>query len=117
MSEIRQLLHDEIKEDFEALSEIEIGTEEYKASVEGLTKLVDRAIEMDRLDADIQDKAVRLKEDKTDRLIKNILTGLGIVIPTGVTIWGALKTWEFEETGTVASLVGKGFMNKLFSRK
>ena len=57
-----------------------------------------------------------MEEEKKDRLIKNILTGAGIIIPLGVTVWGTLKTLKFEEEGTVTTLMGRGFINKLFPK-
>ena len=39
-----QLLHDEIEDEFKCLKDLEVGTEQYKVTVDGLVKLVDRAI-------------------------------------------------------------------------
>ena len=46
---IETLLHEEIQDEFKNLKEMELGTEEYKTTVDGLAKLVDRAIEIDKL--------------------------------------------------------------------
>ena len=46
--EIRELLNDEIRDEIERLGELEIGSEPYKATVDGVTKLFDRAIEIGR---------------------------------------------------------------------
>ena len=56
-----------------------------------------------------------MEDEKKDRFVKNLLTGVGTIGGLVVTIWGAKKAWKFEETGTVASPVGRSFINKLIS--
>ena len=122
------LLHAEIESELGELSKMTVGTDEYKVAVDGITKLMDRAIEIDRLNAEYTEKEVariaendlkaqELEAEKKDRFIKNLLTGLGIAIPTGVTIWGTIKSLKFEIDGTVTTMAGRGFINKLFRGK
>lgn len=125
---IKSLLEEEIKEEFEELGKTEIGTEAYKVTVDGLTKLVDRAIELEKSEAERADKkaaqeselelkAQQLEDEKKDRKVKNWLTAAGIVIPTGVTIWGTIKSIKFEQEGTITTIMGRGFINKLLPKK
>ena len=46
--ELEKKLHDEISRELDILEGMEGGTESYKALVDGLTKLTDRAIEIDK---------------------------------------------------------------------
>ena len=62
-------------------------------------------------------KVKQAEDEKKDRFIRNIMTGAGIIIPTGVTIWGVLKSFEFEKEGTVTTILGRGLINKLLPRK
>jgi uncharacterized membrane protein YdbT with pleckstrin-like domain len=166
-----KLLYDEIKDEFGRLQGIEVGTDEYKTTVDGLTKLVDRAIDIEKIDIETEDrnkkreeakaqaefekelklreeqaakekaefekelklreeKAAReaaeferktklreIEEEKRDRLIKNCISVVGILLPIGVTIWGTLKSLKFEEEGTVTTIMGRGFINKLLPKK
>lgn len=125
---IEKQLHVEIANEIEELARLQIGSEEYKATVDGVTKLMDRAIEMERLNVDIQDKEelrendkdLRLKtltDERNDRFVKNCLTAAGILIPTIVTIWGTLKSIEFEKEGTITTIMGRGFIQKLLPKK
>ena len=59
----------------------------------------------------------QLQDEKKDRLVKNVLTLLGIAVPTVVTIWGTNKSLKFEETGSVTTIMGRGFINKLLPKK
>lgn len=125
---IETVLHDEIADELANLGKMEIGEEKYKVTVDGVTKLIDRAIELDKLNIESQDRIknqeididLRLKqmeEERKDRMVKNYIAVAGIALPLVVTVWGALKSWEFEKEGTVTTLIGRGFINKLLPKK
>ena len=123
---IQRLLREEIESEFKELSKITPGGEDYKVAVDGITKLMDRAIELEKNEIDRQDridardsenelKTRQMEDEKKDRFVKNLLTGVGTIGGLVVTVWGAKKAWKFEETGTVASPVGRSFISKLTS--
>ena len=114
---IEKLLNKEIESEFECLMELDAGSEEYKVTVDGLTKLMDRAIEIDKLNIEHEEKLQLNKEEKKDRLIKHGINVASIVLPICVTIWGTLKSFKFEEEGTVTTIMGRGFINKLLPKK
>ena len=114
---IETLLNKEIKSEFECLEDLEAGSEAYKATVDGLTKLVDRAIEIDKLNIEHEEKEKLAAEEKKDRLIKHCINVASIVLPVGVTIWGTLKSFKFEQEGTITTIMGRGFINKLLPKK
>lgn len=123
-----ELLHEEIESELKCLKDLEIGTEQYKITVDGLVKLVDRAIEIDKLNLEAEEKSKnrlndvdfkqkQIEEERKDRLIRNCISAAGIVIPSLITIWGTLKTFKFEEDGTITTVMGRGFVNKLLPTK
>ena len=123
-----RLLRDEIQDEFEGLSKMELGTETYKVTVDGVTKLVDRVIEIDKINDDREErrkkqaaedalKAEEMKMERRDRRIKHGLTVLGIAVPAGVTVWGTLVMLQYEKEGIVSSMIGRGFVNKLLPKK
>ena len=142
----RQLLEDEISAEFNTLKDMELGSEPYKTAVDQLTKLMDRSISLEKLDNESDDKVKdresdmnykteqlandkeyrdsditlrkeQMDNDKRDRLIVNIITAAGIIIPSFITVWGTYKTLKFEEQGTVTTIMGRGFINKLLPKK
>ena len=128
MKKLEEMLHEESESQFEGLEGIKIGSEEYRNAVDGLSKLMDREIEISKLQAEREDKLesraieTRLKnrqlmDNKTDNMIRNGLTAAGLVVTAGLTIWGTLKTFKFEETGTITSSIGRGFIQRLIPRK
>ena len=122
------LLDDVIVDELKNLKDTKGETDEYKATVECVTKLMDRSIEIKKLTFDqtyklsrqvIDDKAKvkQDEEDRKDRLIKNCISIAGIVIPALITIWGTLKSLKFEQDGTVTSMAGRAFISRLFPKK
>lgn len=121
---IKETLYKEIEDEFQVLSEIKVGTDEYKSSVDGLTKLLDRAIEIEKHEAEMKEREaeriandIKTAEEQKDRVVKNYISAGGVVLPLLVTIWGTLKSFKFEKDGTVTTIMGRGFINKLLPKK
>ena len=128
MTNIETLLHEEIQDGFDALSRMERGTETHKTTVDEVAKLFDKAIEIEKLEMEAKErekareieaslKRAQMEEDRKDRRVKNGIAIGGIVLPLAVTIWGTFKTLKFEEEGTVTTIMGRGFINKLIPKK
>ena len=128
MTNIETLLHEEIQDGLDALSRMERGTETHKTTVDEVAKLFDKAIEIEKLEMEAKErekareieaslKRAQMEEDRKDRRVKNGIAIGGIVLPLAVTIWGTFKTFRFEETGTVTTMMGRGFINKLIPKK
>lgn len=127
MEEIKELLVAEIREEFEQLRDVELGSDVYKSTVDGLAKLVDRQIEIEKMkfeheneikrqESDEELKVVQTVIDNRDRMFRNCMAVAGVVVPSIITIWGTVTTLKFEETGTVTTSMGRGFINKLLPR-
>ncbi len=125
---VEKLLDEVIEQELKDLKEIELGTESYSNTVEGVTKLIDRKKDLASVELEYQEKVnhrenenyFRMKEienESKDRKINYVMVGLGILIPASITIWGAKSSWRFEEHGTITSNAGREFMKRLFLRK
>lgn len=122
------MLNEEIKSEIEELQTIAVGSDEHKTAVDALAKLLDKSIEMDRVDLEYQDKydgreaelelkKEQVKNDKRDQMIKNVLTAVSVIGGFGLTVWGTCKSIKFEETGTFTTIMGRGFIQKLLPKK
>ena len=132
---LEELLEQEIRDDLEGMSDLELGSEEYDAAISEVTKLMDRAIELKKVEIDAQDKnakreaeefnrlnELRIKEEQIRNEQKDRRTGHWIAIGTtllsaGVAVWGTIVTLNFDKTGTVTTSMGRGWINKLFPKK
>lgn len=125
---VETLLHNRIDEVSAELSKAKPGSPEHKALASEYKDLMGSAIEMDRVEIDCKDKAAtreseqmmklqQMEEEKKDRLVKNIISVAGIVLPLAVTIWGTKVSMKFEEEGSFTTVMGRGFINKLLPKK
>lgn len=125
---MKNLLTVEIEEKAADLAKLDPGTKEYGAAVDSITKLMDRVIEIEKLESSEaqaekqmeMSKAQaekQMKEERIGRLIKNVIDVGSIVLPLAVTVWGAKASFKFEEEGTITTQAGRKFMDKLFNFK
>lgn len=123
---LKTLLREEIKDELTELNKMDVGTEEYKVTVDGIVKLVDRVNEIERSENERLDKAEsreiehdlklqQMRDEKKDRLIKNVLTGVSIVSGVTVAVWGTIVSMKFEKEDSFTSLLGRGWVNKTIS--
>lgn len=124
-------LKDEINNEVKLLNDMEAGSDEYKVTVEGVTKLTDRMIEIEKLElqkrqqhrAELHDmteqamKQTQLSHERKDRIITHVINIAGIAVPAILTVWGTFKTIEFEKEGTVTTIFGREYFKKLFYKK
>ena len=123
-----RLLMDVINHDLEQLKEMEVGTETYKTTIDGVTKLLDRSLEIDKFNTEYSEKIEareteqeiereKMEHERKNNFVKNCLTGASIAGGFVLTVWGTFKTFKFEETGTITSSFGRKFINSLFFKK
>lgn len=121
------MLHDEIESELKNLGTMDCGSEDYKVAAEGLTKLLDRAIEMEKLDIsqkeaeanrdnEIEKLMLQIEEDKKNRRSNVGLNLLTVAAGVGTAILGTFVTLKFEETGSVSTIAGKEWTRKLFNK-
>lgn len=122
--EINEMLYDEIQDEFAFLKGVEVGTDDYEKAVNGVSKLVDRAIEYEKVKNEREKvekehtaKIKAMNDERIDRWIKNGISAAGVVAGVGLTVWGTLKTFKFEETGSIGSSIGRGYINRLFFKR
>lgn len=127
--DVKNMLEEEIKGNLEALGGMEaINSEEYEKATNNTVKLMDRLIEIEKIENDHLDKLAsrqeendlkmkQMDDEKKDRIVKNALTGVSIVGGFALTIWGTVKSIKFEETGTITTIMGRGFIQKLLPKK
>jgi hypothetical protein len=120
----KTLLDDAVERGFNELDKMDVGSEEYVKTIDPLTRLSDRLIELEKLDLEkdkqYDDKKLRLKEmkqEQLDRYIKHGLTAISVIGGIALTVWGAKASWKFEETGTITSTPGRKFIGNLFFKK
>lgn len=135
---IKVLLQDEIRRELDEIKKIDVGTDECKTAIDGVTKLIGLSNDMDKVDLEYQDryeareiekelkkeqlgddrdlKKRQLKDERIDRHIKNLITLATFAGGVALTYWGTCKTFEFEKEGSITTMMGRGFINGLFHK-
>lgn len=125
---IRNKLVEEFNSELESLGKMELGTDTYKATVDGVTKLADRIIEIDKLDAEMEDKKdsrlsdtdlkiQQFDDEKRDRKIRNGIT-IGTFVGSALLYVGAfIASTNFEKHGTFTTEGGKSSIRQLLKLK
>ena len=123
----KNLLYEEFEKELKELSRMQIGTEQYKVAVDGITKLTDRIIEIDKLDSEKNVKELeniarmeeqelkreQLKSEKRDRIVKNVITVSGAVLSVAVYALAFIASTNFEREGTFTTEGGKNSIRQL----
>lgn len=112
-----ELLNEDLVSEMNKLRTTPYDDKAYGTVSDTVSMLMDKKIEMDKAKSEQLFREQQLKEDKKDRLVKNIITAAGVVLPLVVTIWGTKVSLKFEEEGTFTTIMGRGFINKLLPKK
>lgn len=124
---IKNILRDELEKELKELSRMQIGTEQYKITVDGITRLSDRIIELEKLESEnaVKDfenivrteeqdlKREQLKSEKRDRAIKNVITVGTAVLSVAVYALAFIASTNFERDGSFTTEGGKNSIRQL----
>ena len=120
-------LTQEVEHQLEDISKMELGSETYKMTVDGVTNLTGKIIELQKVEAEMKkaeyeyrealfNQEMELKKHETeqrDRWIKNGLTFAGIIVPLGFAAWANVYNWNKEVNDTMTNSGGKRAMDFL----
>ena len=114
---IEDLLEEDLVSEMEKLRTTPYDHKDYGTVSGTVSMLMDKKIEIDKVKSEQLFREQQQKDEKKDRLVKNIIGVAGIVLPLAVTVWGTKVSLKFEEEGTFTTIMGRGFINKLLPKK
>lgn len=114
---IKTELIEECKSQIGELHKLQVGSEDYKVAVEGVTKLGGLIATIEKNEQEAADKedsridenelkVEQMLEEKKDRRIRYGLEALSILGTLGLTAWGFVSSMNFEKTGHLWSTEG-----------
>ena len=110
-------------DDIGELGKLQVGSDEYKSGADGVSKVGNTLIEMEKLEMEkelkirAQDmeydlKVKEIEENRKDRKAKNLIA-IGTFAGTlGFQLLLSKWTFLFEEKGTISSSMGRNLINK-----
>ena len=75
------------------------GSDEYKRKTDDMVKMMDRHIELKKIEKEAKAKEEELEIDKQDKMVRNGIALLSFVGGALITVWGTKKSFKFEEVG------------------
>ena len=108
---------EEFNDEVKGLRGLQLGSDEYKTTVDGVTKLADRIIEIEKIEKDAKSKEIeresndylkmkQMEDDKKDRQVRNgiefVKVGGGLLAACGAFV----LSMKFEEDGKLFSTEG-----------
>lgn len=120
MERIEEMLEREYETTLQAVSDATIGSKEAEWQLQKLSELYrqrlgvvqannDLTLRMEELNL----KHAQVEENKKDRIVKIVLEGAAVLVPTCVSCFWMAKGLKFEETGTFTSRTGQWLSSHL----
>lgn len=114
---VKTILNEEIISELGDLKKIELGSEQHKAMVDAVTKLLDKKVELEKLEIDAKNKELnreietdlklqQLEADKKERMTRIVLTILGGASSAALTVWALLISMNYDKTGNILTTEG-----------
>ena len=119
MLDYKELLDEKILTELKGLDSI-ADPKDYEEKVNYIATMIEKSIELEKMNDGKKNDKWKFAIDIGDKLIGHTITIVGLGLNLAVIIWGTKVTLEFEETGSVTSLVGRGYIQaieKLLNRK
>lgn len=119
MLDYKKILDETIEIELDGVAAI-TDPKEREERINYIATMIEKSIELEKMNDGKKNDKWKFAIDIGDKLIGHVVTVVGIGLNLAVIIWGTKVTLEFEETGTVTSLVGRGYIQaieKLLNRK
>lgn len=114
--ELKTYLCEDIKRERSYLHEQEVGSEEYNASLKRLSDLEGKLFDLEKFESETAKKDEQTKDEKKDKLIRNVFEGVkivsGVVTPFIGLIWITAVEKEITFVGAL-----KGYTNLFIPKK
>ena len=125
---IKTNLVKEFENEIKELGKLSLGSEEYESTLDGVTKLADRIIEIEKAEQEAsfkeasridenEIKATQLASERRDRIIRNVIEGVKVVGGFGIAAWAFVASMNFEKEGTLTTEGGRSALRQLLKFK
>lgn len=121
---VKQKLEDEFESQMNLLSNMDVGTDEYAKTVEGVSKIADRLIKIQQLNDEYDLKSREIENAKENRIQeeeqarkKNRIDWGKVIVPTVGAFTMGIITMIWEKTDTLTSSAGKSALRDILPFK
>lgn len=115
--DVKDVLINEFIEEVEKLKDMEVGSDQHKTTLDGITKLADRLIEIEKFETECEEKTKQKEDDKRDRYFKYGISIGTTVLSTVVYGLAFIASTNFERFGSFTTKGGQGSIKELLTLK
>ena len=115
--DVKDVLINEFIEEVEKLKDMEVGSDQHKTTLDGVTKLADRLIEIEKFETECEEKTKQKEDDKRDRYIKYGISIGTTLLSTTVYCFAFIASTNFERFGSFTTKGGQGSLRELLTLK
>lgn len=120
MEKIKETLWSDYDKVSNQINELKVQDENYNLLLEERDKIRNELIKLDQAEKEINVKKNQIEAENKREKIRNGITIGTFAVSTIVSVGAIIKTFKFDETGTVTSTMGRnilnGFIPKMFKR-
>lgn len=111
MEKIRQALWADYKDVSEKLTVVASDDNRYKDLLDERDKLRNELIKLDQVEMETKIKKSQIEADDKRELVRNKITIGTFIVSTGISVYAIVRTFKFDQTGTVTSTLGRNILN------
>lgn len=111
MSEIRETLWKDYENVDNQIKDCNLSNESRKELLEERDKIRNELIKLKQIDKEENVKLEVMKSEDKREKVRNGISLCTFVITTGVSIYAILRTFKFDQTGTITSTLGHNILN------
>ena len=116
MKETKELLMEDYKKVSDLLTVVQPDDEKYGRLIEERDDIRNELIKMDSIEIDANGKKAEIEAEDRREKVRNYIT-IGTFVGTSlISIWAVLKTFKFDEDGTVTSTLGRGILSGIIPK-
>lgn len=121
---VKQKLKDEFESQIDLLNKMDVGTEQYKLTVDGVTKLADRIIEIEKNERDaelkeyqIGNEAESINAEINNNRTRNVIEIVKVGVPVAAAFAMGIISMKWEKLDTLTSSAGKSALRDILRFK
>ena len=116
MKETRELLMNDYGKVNDLLTVAQPGSDEYERLLNERDDIRNELVKLDSISIEAECKTAEIEAEDRREKIRNGITIGTFAITSVISIWAVLKTFRFDETGTVTSTLGRGILNNILPK-
>ena len=116
MEKTRKLLMEDYTKTNDILSVIDVDSPQREGLQRERDNIRNELIKLDSIEIEAKNKKAEIEAENKREKIRNIITVGTFSITTFVSIWAVLKTFKFDQEGTVTSTLGRGILNNIIPK-